>query len=154
MIKSSNKLSDFTLTVLSSPPIRIILIGFILIMMMTLNTDILNSYSKEPIKAFFHILALAISGFAVYLGYAYLIEQRTASELSLRGMRIELGYGLFLGIFLYSTCELILISIGIYRIEGFNTLNYMVPAIAMAISSSVYEELLFRGVLLSGLVAG
>ena len=42
---------------------------------------------------------------------------------------------------------MILVALGIYRIDGLNPLSYMVPAIAMALSSSVYEELLFRGVL-------
>jgi membrane protease YdiL (CAAX protease family) len=38
-------------------------------------------------------------------------------------------------------------ALGIYRIDGLNPPSYLIPAIAMAVSSSVYEELLFRGVL-------
>ncbi len=38
-------------------------------------------------------------------------------------------------------------ALGIYRIIGFNPLSFMIPAIAMALSSGVFEELLFRGVL-------
>jgi membrane protease YdiL (CAAX protease family) len=37
-------------------------------------------------------------------------------------------------------------ALGIYRIDGLNPLSYLIPAIAMALSSSVFEELLFRGV--------
>jgi len=36
---------------------------------------------------------------------------------------------------------------GMYRIEGLNPISFMIPAIAMAVKSSVFEELLFRGVL-------
>jgi membrane protease YdiL (CAAX protease family) len=34
-----------------------------------------------------------------------------------------------------------------YRIEGLNPVSYMIPAAAMAVESSVFEEQLFRGVL-------
>jgi membrane protease YdiL (CAAX protease family) len=115
--------------------------------MMSLNTDVMTSYAGEPVKAVLHIIALAIAGFAVYLAFAHFIEQRDATELALPGMGRELGIGLLIGASLYAACEMVLMALGIYHIDGFNTLNYMVPAIAMALSSSVYEELLFRGVL-------
>jgi membrane protease YdiL (CAAX protease family) len=137
----------FAHRILSSPPARVLLLGFILVLMMSLNTDVMTSYAGEPVKAVLHIIALAIAGFAVYLGYAHFIERRAASELALPGMGRELGLGLLIGAGLYAACEMILMALGIYRIDGLNPLSYMVPAIAMAISSSVYEELLFRGVL-------
>jgi membrane protease YdiL (CAAX protease family) len=59
----------------------------------------------------------------------------------------ELGIGLIIGAGLYATCELILMALGIYRIDGLNPLSFMVPAIAMALSAGIFEELLFRGVL-------
>lgn len=132
--------------ILGSPPVRVLLLGFILLQMMSLNTDVLTSYEGEPVKAVLHVIALAIAGFAVYLGYARFFERRAASELALPGMGRELGLGLLIGAGLYAACELILMALGIYRIDGLNPLSYMIPAIAMAISSSVFEELLFRGV--------
>lgn len=130
-----------------SPPVRILLLGFLLLMMMSLNTDVMTSYAGEPFKSVQHIVALAIAGIAVYLAYASFIEQRAVSELALLGLRRELGIGLLIGAGLYATCELILMALGIYRISGLNSLGFMIPAIAMALSSGVYEELLFRGVL-------
>lgn len=132
---------------LASPPVRVLLLGFILVLMMTLNTDVMTRFADDPVKSVQHIIALAIAGFAVYLGYAHFIEQRAVSELAMPGMRRELGIGLLIGVGLYAACELILMALGIYRIEGLNPLSFMIPAIAMAVSSSVYEELLFRGVL-------
>ena len=133
--------------VLASPPVRVLLLGFLLLLLMGLNGDVMTSYSGEPVKSVQHIVALAIAGFAVYLGHAHFIERRSVSELSLQGMGRELGIGLLIGAGLYAACELALMGLGIYRITGFNPLSYLVPAIAMAISSSVLEELLFRGVL-------
>jgi uncharacterized protein len=147
MTAPTNTLPNLAQRILGSPPARVLLLGFILVVMMSLNTDVMISYAGEPAKAVRHIIALAIAGFAVYLAFAHFIEQRDATELALPGMGRELGIGLLIGASLYAACEMILMALGIYHIDGFNTLNYMVPAIAMALSSSVYEELLFRGVL-------
>lgn len=133
--------------ILGSPPARVPLLGFILVLMMSLNNDVMTSYAGEPVKAVLHVMALAIAGFAVYIGYACFMEQRVVSELAVPGMGRQLGLGLLIGAGLYAACEMILMALGIYRIVGLNPLSYMVPAIAMALSSSVYEELLFRGVL-------
>ena len=133
--------------ILSSPPARVLVLGFVLLVMMGLNSDVMTSYAGEPVKSVQHIMALAIAGFAVYLGYAHLVERRVALELALPGMRRELGIGLLLGVGLYAACELILMALGIYRIDGLNSLSFMVPAVAMALSSGIFEELLFRGVL-------
>ncbi|WP_345066597.1 CPBP family intramembrane glutamic endopeptidase [Acidovorax lacteus] len=133
------------------PPVRMVLLGFILVVLMTLNTDVMSVYAERPGKAVLHVAALAIAGVAVYVAYARLIEQRAVSELALARMGRELGLGLLLGAGLYAACEFILMALGIYRITGLNPLHYMVPAIAMALSSSVYEELLFRGVVFGAL---
>ena len=132
--------------ILGSPPARILALGFVLIMMMALNTDVMVSYGGKPAKSIQHIVALAIAGFAVYHAYAFFIEKRSVSELALPGMGRELGIGLLIGVGLYAVCELILMALGIYRINGLNPLSFMLPAIASALSSGVYEELLFRGV--------
>lgn len=133
--------------VLASPIMRILLLGFLMLVMMGLNGDLLISYGSEPVKAAAHIIAMAIAGFAVYIGYAHFIERRAVSELSLTGMGRQFGIGLLVGAGLYAACEGVLIALGIYRIDGLNPWSYMLPAIAMAVSSSVFEELLFRGVL-------
>lgn len=133
--------------ILRSPPARLLLLGVILLLMMGLNADVMTSYAGQPGKAVQHVMALAIAGIAVYLGYAAFIERRAVTELALPGMGRELGMGLLIGAGLYTLCELILMALGIYRIDGLNPLRFMVPAIAMALSSGVFEELLFRGVL-------
>lgn len=147
MTTTSNPQSSFVRCILRSPPARILVLGFILLVMMGLNGDVMTSYAGEPVKSVKHIMALAIAGFAVYIGFAHFVEQRVAAELAVKGMGRELGIGLFIGAGLYATCELILMALGIYRIDGLNPLSFMIPAIAMALSSGIFEELLFRGVL-------
>jgi len=135
--------------IFQSPPVRIIVLGFLLVYLMAMNGDNMLSYASEPIKALAHTISIAIAGFAVYIGYAHFIEQRNASELALPGMGRELGIGMLVGFGLYGTTVLILIVMGIYRVEGLNPLTFLLPALAMAVSSGVFEELLFRGVLFS-----
>ena len=62
--------------ILRSPPVRVLLLGFILLLMMGLNADVMTSYAAQPEKAVQHIIALAIAGLAVYFGYGHFIEQR------------------------------------------------------------------------------
>lgn len=133
--------------VLRSPPVRVGVLGFVLLLMIGLNTDVMTSYAAQPWKSVQHIVAMAIAGLAVYCGYAWFVEKRVVSELALPGMRRELGTGVLIGAGLYAACELILMAMGIYRVKGLNPLSFMVPAVAMALSSGVFEELLFRGVL-------
>lgn len=133
--------------VLASPPARVLMLGLLLVVLMALNGDVMISYAGEPLKAVMHVIALAIAAFAVYVGHAQFVEQRAPTELGTQGMARQLGAGLLLGAGLYTACELVLMALGIYRITGLNALSYLIPAVAMAISSSVFEELLFRGVL-------
>lgn len=147
MNESSGVAPGLVRRIFSSPVARILVLGYLLVMMMGLNTDVMISYAGDPFKAVRHIVALAIAGLAVYCGYAKFIERRAVSELAVPGMGRELGLGMLIGAGLYAACELILMALGIYRIDGLNSWRFMIPAIAMAISSGVFEELLFRGVL-------
>jgi membrane protease YdiL (CAAX protease family) len=139
--------------ILASPPARLLVLGFLLLLLMALNGDVMISYAKEPIKAAMHVVAMAIAAFAVYVGHAHFVERREVSELSTPGMGREFGIGLLIGTGLYTACELVLMAMGIYRVQGLNPLSFLIPAVAMAISSSVFEELLFRGVLLRAVEA-
>jgi hypothetical protein len=147
MTIAANPPAGLARRVLRSPPARVLVLGFILLMMMGLNTDVLTTYAGDPSKCLQHIIALAVAGFAVYLGYAHFIEQRTVEELALARMGRQIGIGALIGTGLYTACVLILMVLGIYRVEGLNPLTFVVPAIAMALSSAVFEELLFRGVI-------
>jgi membrane protease YdiL (CAAX protease family) len=147
MTKALNTKAGLVRRIFRSPLVRILVLGFILLLMMGLNADVLTNYAGQPIKAVQHIVALAIAGIAVYLGYAYFIEQRAADELALPGLRRELGVGLLIGAGLYTACVLILMAMGFDRLNGLNPWSYLIPAIATALGSGIFEELLFRGVL-------
>jgi membrane protease YdiL (CAAX protease family) len=84
---------------------------------------------------------------ALYVGFSLFIERKPVRELDLAGGGREFGQGVLVGAGLYTLCVVVLMVLGIYRIEGFNSAAFLLPAITMALSSGIFEELLFRGVL-------
>lgn len=147
MTALSNPKHALAFRILASPPARIISLGFVFLVMLGLSDDVMTSFAATPIKAAAHVIALAIAGFAIYIAHARFVERRVASELDTQGMGSQLGIGLLVGAGLYAICEGILMAMGIYRLDGLNPWSYLIPAVAMAVSSGVFEELLFRGVL-------
>jgi membrane protease YdiL (CAAX protease family) len=135
------------LTVLRHPLTRLILLGGIVFEMMGLSNGFIQKFAGRPGMSIAAVIAMAGLALLIYAGYARFIERRPVSELSLPGMGREWGIGALVGVGLYALCVLILILLGVYRIEGLNPWTYVIPAVAMALSSGVFEELFFRGVL-------
>ena len=69
------------------------------------------------------------------------------TELSTPGLGREWAIGALFGAGLYTASAVILMMLGIYKVEGFNPLMFLLPNLAMAIKSGIFEELIFRGVL-------
>jgi len=83
----------------------------------------------------------------VYLSYAYFVERRSVSELALPPMGRELGIGLLLGFGLFTTCVLIAMALGFFRIEGINSWQNLVTGVTwVTVTTPLTEELVFRGV--------
>jgi len=135
------------LRVLQFPLTRLIVLGGIVFYMMAWTEGRLIEAKDTPWIAAAIAAALALVAMGVYVAWGKLIERREVTELSLPGAGREWGIGGLIGIGLYTGCVLLLMVIGMFKIEGLNPLSYMIPAVAMAVKSSVFEELLFRGVL-------
>jgi len=74
-------------------------------------------------------------------------EKRKITELSTNGMGRNLSLGLFLGVILMSLTIFVIYVSGGYTIVSVHPIAYLVPALTMALTSSILEEILFRGVL-------
>ena len=81
----------------------------------------------------------------VYLSFAYFVERRPVSELTVPRMGRELGIGLLLGFGLMTACVLIAMALGIYRIDSFDSWHNLLPT-GVALSLPFFEEMVFRGV--------
>lgn len=133
--------------ILGFPLTRLILLGALVLLLMAVNNGFMKQFQGRPLLAIAITVAMAALAIAIYVGYAWFIERRAASELSLPGIGQEWAIGALIGAGLYTICVLVLMAFGMYRIEGLNPWYFVVPAVAMALSSGLFEELLFRGVL-------
>lgn len=134
------------LRVLQFPLVRLLLLGPVLFLLAGISNGFWEvRFADQPVLAIASAIFMSAVGIAAYVAFVRFIERRAVIELALPAMGRELAAGLLLGAGLYTLCVLILMVLGVYRIEGVNPLIMMVPSIAMAVSSGVFEELLHRG---------
>lgn len=135
------------LKALQFPPVRLVLLGFPLLLCLGQSNFYLDQNKGSSFMAIFAAAGMIALAMWVYVGFARFIEQREPADLALAPMPRELGMGLLMGAGLYAAGVLVLMLLGFARIDGTNPVAIMIPAISMAISSGFLEELLFRGAL-------
>jgi len=138
---------DQLLKVARLPLVRLVLLTAILFYLYISGHMFRGSFAKGALQDVAVVLWMILLTTAVYVGFASVVERRPARELALPGMGRELGIGLLLGAGLYTVCTFVLMMLGIYRIEGINSWHVLAAVLWFGLSSSFFEELLFRGVL-------
>lgn len=133
------------LRILQFPLVRLAVLGPVFFLLIGISNGFRQQFANTPVTALAVAIGMALLGLAIYWAFVRLVEQRPVRELSLAGMGRELGVGLLVGAVLCVVCFGILMLLGVYRIKGVNTLPVVLPALAMAISSGVLEELMWRG---------
>ncbi|MCE6957710.1 CPBP family intramembrane metalloprotease [Cereibacter sphaeroides] len=146
MTVSTIAIRPLWLRVLQFPPTRIVLLGGIIFYMMAVNNGFMEDFKATPVVAIAITIGMGGLAMAIYAGWGRFIERREVTELSLPGMGREWATGALIGAGLFASCAMILMMLGMYRIEGLNPLSFLIPAVAMALSSGIFEELFFRGV--------
>lgn len=91
------------------------------------------------------VIAILILTFYAYL-YKY-YEKRRITELSGKQLGRNLGLGIALGFGLQSLTIFVIYLGGSFTIVSVNNILYLIPALTMAITSAITEEILFRGIL-------
>ena len=135
------------LRIVQLPPVRLVLLGVPMFLCLGMSNNLMGQNSGSPVTAIFAAAGMIALAMWVYVGFARFVERHEPNDLALAPMPRELGLGLLIGSGLYTLCMLILTVMGVVRFEGVNPVSFMIPAIAMALSSGFLEELLFRGVL-------
>lgn len=147
MLENADAVQPMWIRVLQFPLTRLILLGGVITYMMAMTDGYTQQFKTDPLLSIAITIGMGLLATAIYVGYGKLIERRDVSELSLPGMGREWATGALLGVALYTSCVLILMMLGMYRIEGLNPWTFLLPAAAMALKAGLFEELVFRGVL-------
>ena len=135
------------LRILQFPLTRLVVLGTIIFFTMGTNNGFMERLKPTPALSIVVTLGMILFGMAVYLAWGRFIERREVTELAVAGSGREWAVGALIGAGLYAASAVVLMILGMYHIEGVNPWTYLIPAIAMALSSGAFEELLFRGVL-------
>lgn len=141
------------LRVLQFPLTRLAVLGGIVFYMMAWTEEQITVFKDSPLIGVAIAVALSVAIMLFYVAWGKFIERREVKELSLPGAGREFAIGALVGTALYAACVLLLMVLGMYTIEGLNPLAIMIPGIAMAVKSAVFEELVFRGVLFGSVEA-
>jgi uncharacterized protein len=136
------------LRILQFPLTRIIILGFGLFVFMGWAQSWLDAYHRSPVLNAAIQIVLGVAAIGVYVAWGKIIERREVTELSTPGLVREWAIGALCGAGLYVACAGTLMLLGIYKAEGLNPLVFLLPNLAMAIKSGIFEELIFRGVLM------
>ena len=147
MTETSAAAQPMWLRILQSPLTRLIVLGAAMFQFMGWAQARLEQFHDTPLLGVPIQIALGLAAIALYLAYGKFIERRDVTELSTPGLGREWVIGALIGAGLYTACAVILMVLGIYKVEGLNPLAFLIPNLALAIKSGVFEELLFRGVL-------
>ncbi|OYX00040.1 MAG: CPBP family intramembrane metalloprotease, partial [Bosea sp. 32-68-6] len=129
------------------PLVRLIVLGGVLLYVMAWAQARLEQFHDRPLLSILIQIGLGLLAIALYHAYGKVIERREVTELATPGFAREWAIGALCGAGLYTASAVTLMLLGIYKVEGFNPVSFMLPALALAIKSGVFEELIFRGVL-------
>jgi len=129
------------------PLTRLIVLGGVLFFFMGWAQSWLEAYHDSPVLNAAIQIVLGLTAIGVYVAWGRFIERRDVTELTTPGLAREWAIGAVCGAGLYTASAVTLMLLGIYKVEGFNPLVFLLPNLAMAIKSGIFEELLFRGVL-------
>jgi len=97
-----------------------------------------------------NLIVAVVTAALTLVTYIYLFkfyERRPITELSTREFTFNALTGFFTGFLILSLVILVMYLGNAYTILSVNPVSFLLPAFSVAVSSAVFEELLFRGVI-------
>lgn len=129
------------------PLTRLIVLGGVMFYFMGWAETRLEAFFDRPFLNIPIQIGLGLAAIALYVAYGRFMERRAVTELAMRGLAREWAIGAACGAGLYTASAVTLMILGIYKVEGLNPLMFLLPNLAMAIKTGIFEELIFRGIL-------
>lgn len=131
-------------------PLTLMIVEFVLVAVVAgaSSAALLRAIPRgTPVEALGALL-LAVVVIAIYLACRRWIERRDNDELPLVALPRELLLGLLIGAGLFTLMTGIVAALGGISIERVNGMGALWAMLGLAITSGVFEEVLFRGILL------
>ena len=101
---------------------------------------------KEEKMLFTGIVVASLS-IVTYTWLFRFYEKRRITELSVKGIGKNLSLGICMGIALQSLTILVIYLNKGFTVISVNSMLFMLPSLAMAFTSAIFEEILFRGII-------
>lgn len=90
-------------------------------------------------------LVLSVAVVAAYRTHVRFVEKRTATELGARNAVRHVALGLLIGFCLFAATIGSMALLGVYQVRGHGAWQPLVPALALALLTGIFEEILLRG---------
>jgi membrane protease YdiL (CAAX protease family) len=137
---------------IQSPYVRmtvgiVVVVGLVILVQLACNA-ILQSIQID--KDSRHLIISIFTAAAALAGYIFLYryyEKREITELKLSAFGRNAEIGLATGASIQVLVIFVLFLSGGYMITSINPIAYVIPGLAIAISSAAFEEILFRGII-------
>lgn len=131
-------------------PLTLMVIEFVLVAVVAgaSSAAVMRVISRGTPVETLGALALALVVIVIYLACRRWIERRPNDELPLIALPRELSLGLLIGAGLFMLMTSIVAALGGIAIERVNGIGALWAMLGLAITSGVFEEILFRGILL------
>lgn len=158
--RRTNSKIRLLLRILRNPIVSLLVLYYTLTYVRTAGVFYMISptIAQSQVQSLLTGLLIIANLLLVYGSFAYFVERRPITELALPPLGRELGIGLLLGFGLFTTCILIAMTFGLYRIEGIDSWqNLFLGVTGGTLMTPFFEELLFRGVvfrILEGVFGG
>lgn len=134
-------------------PLTKIVVGITIIVgLFALSKNLLHRIFQTDVLAedLINLIINIISSILTIIAYIYLYkyyEKRKITEFSTNGIARNLSLGILLGVVAQSLTILVIYLTGEYSVVSVNPIVYILPALGMAFSSAIFEEILLRGIL-------
>lgn len=92
-------------------------------------------------------IIVAILSIGTYIFLFRYYEKRSITELSTKGLGKNLSIGILLGVLLQSLTILVIYLNKGFTVISVNSILFILPSLAMAFTSAIFEEIIFRGIL-------
>lgn len=133
-------------------PLTKIIIGFLIVAglaggsQMGIGKLLENLLGNKEITDLISALVAALVALGSYWLLFKWYEKRKIDEIGTLDIGKNLLTGISLGFGLMTATILVIYFNGSYKVLALNSIAYLLPALAMALSSAVLEEILFRGI--------